>query len=51
MFLIYLHIPAAQRLLRQKPGQRCHVDAAKGIVAHAKENAALSGLKSTPYAI
>lgn len=26
----------------------CHVDAAKGIVAHAKENAALSGLKEHP---
>lgn len=26
----------------------CHVDASKGIVAHAKENAALSGLKDRP---
>lgn len=26
----------------------CHVDASKGIVAHAKENAALSGLKDHP---
>ena len=48
-YSIYLHIPAGRRWrLRLRGASVCHVDAARGMVAWARENAKSSGLSDAP---